>query len=271
MDEEQRKIQKLLNQAKKRELAQKYGARFSENSEIPPEVESQWLDNIEEYERQFEDARRVKVREFLGGPMFKPFEEIQPEQVESELDKVLEFLSLNSIEVDCLAEVTAEDLYQFVTTELMDHEMDDIRISGFTCHFIYEEFHPNDKYDAKHSAEDFLLNLFGRDTEFLKYNLANEELSDPSGRGITQGEMWSLIRAFYDRYSLFTNRTFDCTDCTVEGEYATVIFQGEWTGLVSGSMESVTLKGGFNLRLKKSPYGGYDIIQVSLPGFDSQL
>jgi len=149
--------------------------------------------------------------------------------------------------------------------------MDDIRISGFTCHFIYEEFHPNDKYDAKHSAEDFLLNLFGRDTEFLKYNLANEELSDPSGRGITQGEMWSLIRAFYDRYSLFTNRTFDCTDCTVEGEYATVIFQGEWTGLVSGSMESVTLKGGFNLRLKKSPYGGYDIIQVSLPGFDSQL
>src|SRR3990172_2830920 len=93
MDEEQRKIQKLLNQAKKRELAQKYGARFSENSEIPPEVESQWLDNIEEYERQFEDARRGKVREFRGGPMFKPFEEIQPEQVESELDKVLEFLS----------------------------------------------------------------------------------------------------------------------------------------------------------------------------------
>lgn len=267
-DEEQRKIQKLLNQAKKRELAQKYGARFSENFAIPPEIESQWLDNIEEYERQFKDARQVTVREFLGGPIFKPFEEIQPKHVESELDTALEFLSLNSIEVDCLAEVTSEDLYRFVTTELMDHEMDDIRVGGFTCHFTYEEFHPNDKYDAKTSAEDFLLNLFEREEDFLKVSFAKDELCDSSGKQITQEQIWNIIHAFYGRYALFTSRAFDCTDCTLAGEYATVRFKGEWTGLRSGSMESVTYKGGFDFRLKRSPYGSYDIIQACLPGFD---
>lgn len=269
-DEEQRRIQKTLNQAKKREIAEKYGARFSEESDLDPEIESKWLTGIEEYERQYKNARRVSVREFLGRPKFKPFEEIPTELVDVELDSVLELLSLNNIVVDCLAEVTNEDLYRFVTTELMDHEIDDIRVEGMRCHFIYEEFHPNDKYDAKQCAEDFLWNLFGRHTDFLKHNVANEELSDKSGRRITQEEMWTLIRSFHGRYALFTDHTVDCVDCTLEGEYATARFRGEWSGLKSGSMETVTYKGDFDFRLKKSLYGGYDVIRVCFPGFDSQ-
>jgi hypothetical protein len=269
-DEEQRKIQKSLNQAKKREMAEKYGAHFSEESDLDPEIESQWLNNIEEYERQYENSRRVSVREFLGSPRFKSFEEIPPEKVDSEVKSLLELLDLHNIVVDCLAEVSSEDLYRFVTTELMEHEIDDIRIEGMKCHFIYEEFHPNDKADAKQCVEEFLWSLFGRHTDFLKHNVANEELCDSSGRRITREEMWNLIRAFHERYALFTDHAVDCVECTLEGNYASVRMKGEWSGLKSGSMESVTYKGDFDFRLKKSPYGGYEILRSMFPGFNSK-
>src|SRR3972149_8494041 len=74
-DEEQRKIQKSLNQARKRELAEKYGARFSEESDLDPDIESKWLDSIEAYERQYKDSRRVSVRGFVGRPPFQPLGE----------------------------------------------------------------------------------------------------------------------------------------------------------------------------------------------------
>jgi len=269
-DEEEQKIQKSLNQARKRELAEKYGARFSEESDLDPDIESKWLDSIEAYERQYKDSRRVSVREFVGSPQFKPLGEVPSEELDSELKNILELLELNNIVVDCIAEVSAEDLYLFVTTELMDHEIDDIRIEGMKCHFIYEEFHPNDKYDAQQCAEEFLLHLFARRPNFLRHIIGNEEVSELSGRRITQEGLWKLIHGFYDRYALFTNHTIDCVGCTLEGDLAMVTLRGEWTGLRSGSAESVTYKGDFEFRLKKSPYGGYDILRVTFPGFDSQ-
>lgn len=149
-DEEQRRIQKALNQAKRRELEKKYGAHFSEGeSKAPPHIESEWLNYIEEFERQFENAKRTKIQEFLGFPTFKPIDDIPRERLEAELNSVEEFLSLHDISVDCLADVSDEDFYRFLTTELIDEEIDDISIEGMQHCFIYEEFHPNDEHDTK--------------------------------------------------------------------------------------------------------------------------
>jgi hypothetical protein len=50
-------IQRALNEAKKQELREKYGAEFhARDGDIPPEVEGRWLREIEEFERQFEYA-----------------------------------------------------------------------------------------------------------------------------------------------------------------------------------------------------------------------
>src|SRR3989304_5174624 len=84
-NEEQERIQKALNEAKKRELQEKYGAQFSEDrSALPPDIESQWLNHIEEFERQFEHAGRVTLQKFLGNPTFTPLAEIPPDRLESE-------------------------------------------------------------------------------------------------------------------------------------------------------------------------------------------
>lgn len=266
-DEAQGKIQKSLNDAKKRELAEKFGARFSNNeSDLPPGVESQWLDYIEEFERQFENAKQVTVRERLGFPSFKLLGEIAPGRLNAELEDVLEFLLWRGISVDCLADVSDEELYRFITTELVNEEMDDIQIEGMRTCFIYEEFHPNDEYDAKSEAERFIWDLFERHEDFVIESFARDGVFDPGKRIDIEG-IRSLIGEFYRRHAAFTFQKFECCTCALDGQYATVRLEGEWSGVLANSMASVSHKGVADIRLKKSPYGGYDVLKVSIPGF----
>jgi hypothetical protein len=229
--------------------------------------ESQWLNHIEEFERQFENAKRISIRELLGSPTFRSVDEIPPEKLEAEVDRVLDLLSRIDVVVDCLADVSDEDLYRFLTTELINEKIDDIKIEGMRHCFIYEEFHPNDEYDAKSSAEHFLWNLFGRYEEHVAQAFADDEMYDPLGRRITRAEMQNIIRSFYDSYAAFTSNKFECIGCSLEGEYALVTLEGEWAGLKAEPLESVSHRGECLLKMKKRPYGGYDLIQVNIPGF----
>lgn len=137
------RIQRALNEAKKRELEEKYGAKFGEGeSKLSPELEAEWLHQIEEYERQFKTAKRLTVREFVGNPEVTPLAQIPPEQLESEVDKLLEILESHSITVHFDREITVEETYRFLSEDLMNEEIDDIRIEGMRHNFIYSESHP---------------------------------------------------------------------------------------------------------------------------------
>jgi len=267
-DEEQERIQKALNEAKKRELEQKYGAHFSYGqSKLPPEAELKWLNYIEEFERQYQNVQQVAIREVLGFPTFTPVDEIPRDRLEPELNIVLELLGQHDIVVDCLAEVSDEDLYRFIATELIDEEIDDMKIEGMRHCFIYEEFHPNDEYDAKSAAEDFLWNLFERHENDVVHCFAEDEIYDPTGQRISVADAEALVCSFFRRYAAFTLHEFQCYDCALDGEYATVRLEGGWSGVIAESMAPISHMGLVTLKLKKSPYGGYDVTQAIIPGF----
>ncbi len=155
-NEEDQRITRALNQAKERELEDKYGAWFSESDpDLPPDVYAEWLRHIEEFEMKSANARVMTLREFLGNPNFTPLGEVPAAGLKAELERVAECLAHHDIVVDCTAEVSDEDLYRFMTTELLDQEIEDIRIDGMQHHFIYEEFHPNAGEDAKTFAKHF--------------------------------------------------------------------------------------------------------------------
>ena len=268
-EENGQRIQRALNEAKKSELAERYGAHFSESSPgLPPDIESRWLENIEEFERKFENVPRCSVREMLGFPEFKPLDQIPQEQLEHELDKALDLLARHSLVVDCLAVVSHEELYRFVTTELLDHEIDNVRIEGWNTCFIYEDFHPNDEYDARSSAEHFLWNLFERYEEEVLNNFSEVEICGPTGRRIEHNEMRDIIRSFYATYAVFTAHEFQCDGYKLEGQYATVTAHVGWTGLRGPSMEVASYEGRWTFKMRKSPDGGFDIVQAIIPGFD---
>ncbi|MCL5021412.1 MAG: hypothetical protein M1339_07120, partial [Bacteroidetes bacterium] len=218
--------------SKKMELEEKFGAKFGKGEgEVPPEIESQWLSNIEQFELQFKNAKRVTVREYVGNPDFKPFDRVPREQLAEELGKVLDYLESHGVGVDFICDVADDVAYKFVLDEIMDHEIDDMHLPGWMTRFIYEEFHPNDEYDAKEFASQFLWHLFEREVDFAVGDFAKDEVYDRNGNRTSRTQMRESIVAFHAKYAAFTSHKFECSECTLEGEYANVSFTGMWTGL----------------------------------------
>ncbi|MEZ4861888.1 MAG: hypothetical protein R3C14_11285 [Caldilineaceae bacterium] len=269
-DDEQEKIQRILNEKKRRELAERYGASFGESDvQMPAEAEAEWLNYIEEFERQFEDAERISVRAYLGNPHVRPLMAIAPPQLEEELDNLLEFMFLNGIAVHFLAEVADSEAYRFILEELFDEKIDNVRIPGMTTNFIYEEFHPNDEHDAKIWANDFLLSLFDHHREGVEIALSRDELYDRRGAPITHAAMMRRVDAFFARHPQITDTKITPLTCKLEGEYAQVEVATTWTSVHTNPKEMIQFVGRSHFRLKRSSYGGWDIVQADIAGWDS--
>jgi hypothetical protein len=136
-------IQRSLNEAKKKELSEKYGPSLDRtNPDIDPELEADFLHYVEEFERAWEHSDVTTVREFLGKPEILPAEGLTVEEMERELHRIYAIMEENQMALDCINEVSIRDLYQFVSGDFMKAECDDMRIPGMTHGFIYEEFFP---------------------------------------------------------------------------------------------------------------------------------
>jgi hypothetical protein len=138
-DEEQDAIQRLLNDAKRTELEERYGMRFSRigNSEIHPELEAQWLDHIAEFQRCLEGGEQITLREFVGFPEVRPLKEIDASEIEGELERLLDQLAEHEVFVDFPDSIEAALAYRFVAEELLDEEICDIRMPGMRLHFVF--------------------------------------------------------------------------------------------------------------------------------------
>lgn len=264
------RIQRSLNESKKRELEEKYGASFPEgDSKTPPEIESQFLQHVEQFELQYQNAERMTISQFIGNPTFKRLPEVPPTHLKAELEKVLECLKEHNVEIDFLSNVPIEERYRFITEELVKQETDDIRIDGMTHHFIYEDFHPNDQHDAETFAEDFLLFLLGGDVKFAMNAFSKEELLDEAGAPSTLSVTEDRIREFTGRIMTFIEKDIEIAGCEVEGDYATVSLSVAWDGLMADTLTRRTFSGIARLKLKRSPYGGWDVVQAIVPGWNA--
>jgi len=236
------------------------------------DIDKNRLDYAKELELPFNNARFVTVREYVGFPDFKTLQNIETEQIRTEVKKVLAYLLSHNIAVDFLTEVPDDDAYDFLTNELMDQEIENIRIPDMSTCFIYEDFHPNDKLDAEMFAELFLHDLFEMDEDSAINSFDEMEVYDRNGKRISFLNMSNNIHAFLSNHITFTSYKFECLKCSISEGYATVIFQSEWAGLKKGAgfsgIESVSYKGESKLRLKKSPYGCFDLIQINLIGWN---
>src|SRR6266545_942888 len=153
---------------------------------MSPQAEGEWLDYITEFERQFENARQISVRERIGNPEVKPLEQIPDSELAIELDHIFALLDQNNIAIDFLHEQGDREMYRFISEELLDEMTDDIQVPGMASHFIYEEFHPNDEDDITQSIDEFLYALFKeelKDQESMwYYTVSKENMQDAAGK-----------------------------------------------------------------------------------------
>ncbi|HUI09607.1 MAG TPA: hypothetical protein VL221_04715 [Bacteroidota bacterium] len=146
-DTQQDRIQRALNEQKRRELEEKYGARFSFNdADAPPEVIGEWLQTVEEFERRFQAAGKTTVRAYAGNPEAPLPSAVPPAFMVAELRRLLEHLSAHAIAVHFDRTVPAREAYRFIVEELFEMEIDDVHLDGMTHNFVYGDFHPIESF-----------------------------------------------------------------------------------------------------------------------------
>ena len=151
--------------------------------------------------------------------------------------------------------------------ELLDEETDNMAYTGMTAHYIYEEFYPNDEYDVKMWSEDFLLALLRQDEiDDLDYRIGKDELWDSRGNAISHEEFLKQLGRFRKQHRAISNVTITPLTSLITGDEASVVVATTFTSLPAGFNEFIETIGHTKLSLKRSPYYGWDIHQVILPG-----
>jgi len=231
------------------------------------EAENDWLNHIYNFEKQFSEHKLCKLFDFIGKPEFKIADGLSETEISEELAKIIEVMQSKGINLDTICEYDEEVIYRFITEELFEKEIDDIRIVGMTHNFIYEEFHPNHDYDIRKNVDDFV--------EFLlkkKWSEYNEIILytkiEYNKKSYDKSKFIEIIHAFQNENSRI--KILNLTISTIDLLLDHVKQTGSCT--VTGYIKYETnnsaskFEGEVILELKLE-YDFWSISKVSLPGF----
>ena len=259
LDEIRWQIQASLSQSKRDELRDKFGMPAEYTSpQLSSEEEISFLDDVLQFERQFENAPRITVRERIGNPTLQPFTEISPYEMEDAVDDLLELLFEHNIVIDFMGEWSAFAAYRFITETLLDEEMDDIRIEDMYVHFDFDAITP--EYDIQMWVERFVLDMFTHEREYFLPGLDKQPLFDMTGEPITAVQFRNQIEKVWQYLPATNQCSIEPIVVQVEGNEGAVTAVIIWHNNKNeaiGQVESY-------FRLQPSPYTGWDVVQTSL-------
>ena len=262
------------NELKKKEIQKKYGAHFWGSSDLPPDIENEWLNSIENFEEQFENAKQITVHKKLGEPTFKAESELSDIQLANELERLYKIMAGKYISLDVLSDVDDREIYRFITEELFHQEIDDMELPGIWNCFIYEEFHPNAKLDIESTLDYFfrmtmnkMENIGGEGYDLLYIDTDN--YMDTTRNKIPKKEIEKRINNFLKAYDSFEFIKNEITDIQIndEGNDAAAIMDVNYKAWVENGKLSENYKGKANFRLHPCPYGGWSIYSIDMPGW----
>lgn len=142
-------LQRLVNEQKRRQLSERYGAVFPRgpNPLLPPEIEAEWLDHILEFEQQHASSGQISLHQYIGSPVVVPVDGLSAERIEAELARLLSILAENQVFIDFPQGVESDEAYRLIVEELLGEMVDNIRIPGLHLHFVCEESHDDRSAD----------------------------------------------------------------------------------------------------------------------------
>jgi hypothetical protein len=258
-------LQRALNDAKRKELRELYGAEFHGGGRgIPPEIEGRWLREIEELERRFAGAPEIPVRTFIGDPPIRPLGSIPPEELAAELERLLGLLRLNNIEVAFGHPVSPAEAYRFLAEEILRQEIADVRIEGLTLQFLYDEFHPDPADEAALAADDFLHALAERNEESIRNALSAEESLGPDGEPAPLPRPNDLIFGLLGGIATFLDFEAEILHVSVSGNRASVAVSLSWTALTADRLQRISASGMAHLTLRRG-CDRWEVVHLVLP------
>jgi hypothetical protein len=265
---------RIDNELKKKEMQKKYGAHFGGNSDLPPDIENEWLNYIENFEEQFEDAKQITVYNRLGEPAFKAENELSDIQLANELERLYKIMAEKYISLDVLSEVDDRDIYRFITEELFQQEIDDMDLPGTWNCFIYEDFHPNARLDIENAIDDFFISTMNKSKDINNdgYDLLyidTENYMNSSGKKIQKHEIEKKINNYLDAYDHFEIIDNEIVDIVINEEEsnAKATLKLHYKAWIEKRKNYNEHKGIANFKLTPSKYGGWSIYSIDMPGW----
>jgi hypothetical protein len=225
---------RMENELLKMKLMLEQGAIFSEPSgakTMDPLIENEFLNNIMAFEESYRNAERILLYDFIERPDFTRVESISESQISLELDRIMNILNKNGIQLDTICNVEEREIYRFVTEELFQHEMDNMRIPGMMCNFIYEEFHPNHEYDIRNHCRDGIESFLNKKNDYYTTFFTREAEEDIQ------------LKNFRDAFKSFSLKHFEITHLQFDEERSSVTFKIDFMGRMEGSTEKERFAG----------------------------
>ncbi|MBP6335908.1 MAG: hypothetical protein KA444_10600 [Bacteroidia bacterium] len=258
---------KFENEIKKIKLSLEHGAKFMDQTEgnIPPEIESEFLDYVQQFEIAQQNCKSIQVYDFIGRPEYKLLTAIPEASLSDELKRLLDILADNQVFIDTIYEVEEAELYRFITEEFFFEETDDIRIEGMMHCFIYEEFHPNDPKDINRMCNEILERVFDKKSNLdgLDFSLAERvEIDHKVLKKKDFIKKLNEIREFFGSLNLVS---LVINSVLVDSDTACAKYEIEYSSKVEGVDKLVSHSGEGEFGLINE-YGSWSVNRLSIPG-----
>ncbi len=259
-DEEREKL-RLDNEVRKIKMELEKGAKFIEDPDmpsLPPEIENEFLNYIEQFEQINEQTPRISLYELIGKPAFRKVDELDDEELNGAMDELMTLLHTHQIDVCSIHGVEEREMYRFLTEDLFNYEMVVMKkMKGMMTQFTYEEFYPDDVKDVIVHIENFFnafLDLKDGDTKFRFFT----DLTDPKNDWLLE------FRAAYDRLTCHRVNVHTVQISDDENLSASALCEVWFDAYTTGKPEKHVYKGDCNVELLFTP-GGWSITTLQLP------
>ena len=163
-------------------------------------------------------------------------------------------LAEHGIVVDFMGDWDDLAAYRFITEELLDEEMDDIRIEGMFTHF--EATTP--EYDVQMWVNIFVTDLFWQDRKDFVAGLDKQPLYNNQGDPISLAEFAQKLELVGARLPAETRAFMEPINTQVTDD------EGRVTAVITWQLNNEPKQVESFFRLQPSPYFGWDVVQTSL-------
>lgn len=253
---------KQENELTKLKIQAEFGFQVSGENNLNPAIENIWLKQILDYERAMVSSSKITIGEKLGNPVFKPLTEMQEGELPGELHTLVQILHAKNIVIDSVAGASDEELYKFITEELVNQETDSNTPPNMLTCFIYEEFHPNHEYDIRNRAQELISALEREDNDFSHFIDAE---SHDEVHEIRHEQLKRRLRLFKDAFDDVTVSNYEVTSVEITDEKAVLNFRYKLSVLPAESKKPHIISGEGKFILKYS-FDWWSITDIEMKG-----
>ena len=209
--------------------------KFSTGSmpgDLSPKMENMVLSRVLRFEEAKQNAKEVTVHEIIGSPDFIKSGELNDDDLAAEILRIEKIMGEHQVMCDSVCGVDDRLFYQFITEELFNLKVTDIRVPGMTLCFTYEEFHPNHEYDTGRLTKEII--------ESFVENRLKGEIQDVIYKKVSN--MSDLI-CFRNLLLEVLDHQSEIISFIENGNLATVRFRLSYKGLIIKGHEPLSYEG----------------------------